>query len=216
MSINVLLADDHTILRDGLAAILSQRENFTVVGQAGNGREAVRLCREKHPDIVVMDINMPELNGVEATRQIQLDWPEIQVIILSMYATKEHIYQAFQAGARGYLLKETSGLEVVDAILAVAEGRRYLSKTLTDQVIEDYVLQREASSTGPLDSLSDREKQVLQLVVEGHSNREIADLLHLAVSTVSTYRSRLMKKLGVDDLAGLVKFAIQHGIIDAG
>lgn len=216
MSINVLLADDHTVLRDGLAAILSQQIGIKIVGQAGNGREAIQLCRVKHPDVVVMDINMPELNGVEATRQIQLDFPEIQVIILSMYATKEHIYQAFQAGARGYLLKETSGLEVVDAIQAVAEGRRYLSKTLTDQVIDNYVLQRDASSTGPLDSLSDREKQVLQLVVEGCSNREIAELLHLAVSTVSTYRSRLMKKLAVNDLAGLVRFAIQHGIIDAG
>lgn len=216
MSINVLLADDHTVLRDGLAAILSHQTDFKIVGQAGNGQEAVRLCRVKHPDVVVMDINMPELNGVEATRQIQLDFPEIQVIILSMYATKEHIYQAFQAGARGYLLKETSGLEVVDAIQAVSEGRRYLSKTLADQMIDNYVLQRDASSTSPLDSLSDREKQVMQLVVEGRSNREIAELLHLAVSTVSTYRSRLMKKLDVEDLAGLVRFAIQHGIIDAG
>ncbi|MDZ7843455.1 MAG: response regulator transcription factor [Anaerolineales bacterium] len=214
MTIEILLADDHQVLREGLKSILEKEPDLKIAGQAGNGRQAVQLCRNLDPDVVLMDINMPELNGVEATREIMRQQKEIQVIILSMYATKEHIYQAFQAGARGYLLKETSGLEVVDAIHEVARGNRFLSKALTEQMIDDYLLVRDpANSASPLDSLSERERQVLGLVAEGKTSKEIASSLHLSLSTVSTYRSRLMKKLGVEDLTELIKFAVEHRLI---
>lgn len=214
MTIEILLADDHQVLREGLKAILEKESDLKIAGQAGNGQEAVQLCRDLDPDVVLMDINMPKLNGVEATREVTQQQKEIGVTILSMYATKEHIYQAFKAGARGYLLKETSGLEVVDAIHEVAQGNRFLSKALTEQMIDDYLLVRDPeNSTSPLDSLSERERQVLGLVAEGKTSKEIARSLHLSLSTVSTYRSRLMKKLGVEDLTELIKFAVEHRLI---
>ena len=216
MTIHVILADDHQVLRESLAAVLERDQGIRVIGQAENGRQVVRLARQLNPDIVLLDIHMPELNGVEAARQITIDLPRIQIIMLSMYATKEHIFQAFQAGARGYLLKETSVTEVIDAIKEVAQGRRYISQALTDTVIDEYFLHRQSSAAiRPLDMLSDRERQILQLVAEGHSSKEIAAMLHLAISTVSTYRSRLMKKLGVEDLAELIRFALEHGVIDS-
>ena len=215
MPIEVILADDHQVLRDSLADVLANDPDLVVVGQAEDGREALHLCRQLKPDVVVMDINMPELNGIEATRQITLDMPDVQIIILSMYATKEHIYQAFQAGARGYLLKETSVQELVEAIKKVAAGNRFLSRTLTETVIDEYFLQRDGKTyLSPLDSLSSRERQIFQLVAEGKSSKEIANTLHLAASTISTYRNRLMKKLGLKDLTALIKFAMETGIID--
>ena len=215
MPIEVILADDHQVLRDSLADVLANDAELVVVGQAEDGREALHLCRQLKPDVVVMDINMPELNGVEATRQITLDMPDVQIIILSMYATKEHIYQAFQAGARGYLLKETSVQELVEAIKKVAAGDRFLSQTLTETVIDEYFLQRDGQTyLSPLDSLSSRERQIFQLVAEGKSSKEIANSLHLAESTISTYRNRLMKKLGLKDLTSLIKFAMEAGVID--
>jgi two-component system, NarL family, response regulator NreC len=216
MEIKVILADDHQVLRESLSVILDQDPGIKVVGQAENGREVVRLCPQLKPDIVVMDINMPELNGVEATRQILIDQPSIQVIMLSMSATKEHIYQAFQAGVRGYLIKESSVMEVIDAIKAVSEGKRYISSQLTDTVIDDYFIKRNGEEhTNPLDRLSSRERQILQLVAEGKSSKAIAELLNLSVSSVSTYRSRLMKKIGLNDLTELIKFAVEYGIIDS-
>jgi DNA-binding NarL/FixJ family response regulator len=215
MDIKVLLADDHQVLRESLAYILEQDPEIQVVGQANSGREVLQLCPRHKPDIVVMDINMPELNGVEATRQILIDQPQIQVIILSMSASKEHIYQAFQAGARGYLIKETSVLEVIGAIKAVIQGKRYISSQMTDTVIDEYFLKRKRDDPQSLlDNLSSRERQILQLVAEGRSSKEIANMLSLSVSSVSTYRSRLMKKLGLHDLTGLIKFAVEHGLID--
>lgn len=215
MPINVILADDHQVLRESLADVLDRDPELVVVGQAEDGQEALCLCRQIKPNIVVMDINMPKLNGVEATRQITLDMPNIQIIILSMYATKEHIYQAFNAGAQGYLLKETSVQELVEAIKTVSAGNRFLSHTLTETVIDEYFLQRDGESLqSPLESLSSRERQILQLVAEGKSSKEIADNLHLAESTISTYRSRLMKKLGLKDLTALIKFAVKLGLID--
>ena len=160
-----------------------------------------------------MDIAMPELNGIEATRQISEACPAVKVIILSMHDSSEHIYQALKAGAKGYLLKESAGKEVVTAVRAVSSGRRYLSDRIEEMVIEDYVLQRDAApQKSPLDKLSDRERQILQLVVEGKSSTEISEILFLSPKTVDTYRSRLMQKLGIRDLPGLVKFAIQHGL----
>ena len=211
-TIKVLLADDHKVLRDSLASVLDKDPQLIVVGQAKDGIEAVRLCKQHKPDVVIMDIHMPKLNGVEAVRQIALDCPFTQSIMLSMYANKEHIYQAFRAGAKGYLLKETSVDELIDAIKSVSEGKRFLSQALADTVIDEYFLKREgAPPSNPVDNLSSRERQVLQLVAEGRSSKEISGLLNLSGSTISTYRSRLMKKLGVNDLTGLIKFAVENG-----
>jgi len=212
MSISVILADDHTIVRDGLRHLLDAQPDIKVIGDAANGREAVQQVVNLHPDIVVMDIAMPELNGIEATRMIVDRCPDTRVIILSMHSTTEHLRRAFKAGADGYLLKESAGNEVVVAVRAVHANHRYLSQKLSDKLINDYgrlALEVE----GPLNQLSPREIEVLQLIVEGKSNNEIADTLCLSPKTIETYRSRLMSKLDIHDLPGLVKFAILHGLI---
>ena len=213
MSITVFLADDHAVVRDGLRFLLEAQPDIRVIGDAANGRDAVRQMTQLYPDVVVMDIAMPELNGIEAARKISRACPSTRVIILSVHSTTEHIFRALQAGARGYLLKESAGIEVVNAVRAVHAGHRYLSQKISDRLVDDYVLQRQAAEAkGPLARLSPREREVLQLVVEGKSNAEIAGMLSLSPKTVETYRSRLMHKLGISDLPSLVKFAIQHGL----
>ena len=213
MAITVFLADDHAVLRDGLRFILEAEGDITVVGHAAGGRKAVREVQQLRPDVVIMDIAMPELNGIEATKQIHETCPFTQVVILSIYASKQHIFQALQAGAQGYLLKESAGQEVVHAIRTVHAGRRYLSQHISAALIDDYVQQRQAVPVkSPLEKLSIRERQILQLVVEGKTSTEIAEILFLSPKTVETYRSRLMQKLGIRNLPSLVKFAIQHGL----
>jgi DNA-binding NarL/FixJ family response regulator len=210
MAISVFLADDHAVVSDGLRFLLEAQQDIRVVGHASTGRDAVRQVVELQPDIVVMDIAMPELNGIEATSMIGAKSPATQVIVLSMHSDAEHIFRALQAGARGYVLKASAGTEVVKAVRTVHAGRRYLSPRIAETVIDDYIRERKTAS--PLDSLSMREKQVLQLFVEGKSTAAIADALALSPRTVETYRARLMQKLGISDLPGLVKFAIQQGI----
>jgi DNA-binding NarL/FixJ family response regulator len=213
MSITVFLADDHAVVRDGLRFMLQAQPDIQVIGAAANGRDALRQVAKLRPDVVVMDIAMPEMNGIEAAWEIGQVCPSTQVVFLSMHATPEHVFRSLQAGARGYLLKESAGIEVVDAVRAVHAGRRYLSAKISDQLVDDYVQRRQASGAkGPLARLSPREWEVLQLVVEGKSSTEIADMLFLSPKTVETYRSRLMQKLGLHDLPSLVKFAIQHGL----
>jgi len=213
MSITVFLADDHAVVCDGLRVLLEAQPDIRVIGDAANGRETVRQVARLCPDVVVMDIAMPEMNGIEAAREIGQVCLSTQVIILSMHSTTEHIFRALQAGARGYLLKESAGIEVVNAVRAVHAGHRYLSQRISDRLIDDYVRQRQdAEARGPLARLSPREREVLQLVVEGKSSAEIAGILSLSLKTVETYRSRLMRKLGISDLPALVKFAIQHGL----
>lgn len=213
MNIKVLLADDHAIVRDGLQALLQAEPGFAVVASAANGREAVSAACALKPDIVVMDIAMPELNGLDAAGQIHRACPGVKIIILSIHATSEHIYQAFRAGAMGYLLKESAGSELVAAARAVSEGRRYLAQRISDTVLEDYLRQRAASSRpSPLESLSEREREVLQLAAEGLSSAGIAARLSLSPRTVETYRSRLMSKLNLHDLPSLIRFAIEHGL----
>jgi DNA-binding NarL/FixJ family response regulator len=211
MPVSVMLADDHAVVRDGLRALLEGGNDLQVVGVAGNGREAVAEALRLRPDIVIMDIAMPELDGVEATRRIVEKSPETRVLILSMYLSAEHIYRALQAGAQGYVLKESAGEEVVDAIRALRAGKRYLSHRITETVIDDYL--REGTNVSPLDSLSLRERDVLQLVVEGRTNAAIAQALSLSPKTVETYRARIMKKLKVRDTVELVKFSMRHGLI---
>jgi DNA-binding NarL/FixJ family response regulator len=205
-----MLADDHSVLRDGVAALLQAQGGMTVVAHAQDGREAVRKATELQPDVVIMDIVMPELDGIEATRLIHDSSVLTQVVILSMSSNTEHIFRALQAGAKGYLLKESAGAELVAAIKSVHAGRRYLSQKITETVVDDYI--REHHPTEPLGKLSNRERQILQLVAEGKSTADIARRLYLSPKTVDTYRSRLMQKLNIDGFAGLVKFAIASGV----
>ena len=211
MNLKVLLVDDHAVMREGLAALLTAA-GIDVIGTASNGREAVHLARELTPDVVVMDISMPDLNGIEAARQIRVRAPSVRVVMLSMHANREHVHQALAAGADGYVLKESAAAEVATAVRAVAAGRRYLSPSIEAAMLEA----GGSAARGPVESLSTRERQVLQLVVEGGSSAEIARTVHLSPKTVETYRSRLMKKLGVHDVTALVKFAVQHGLTPPG
>ena len=213
MTIKVFLADDHTIVRDGLRLLLEAQDDIQVIGDATNGREAAEQVAHLCPDVVVMDIAMPELNGIEATRQIHRTCPATQVLILSMHSTTEHIFRALQAGARGYLMKESAGVEVAQAVRAVHSGHRYLSQKISDKVIDDYVRQRQTiKELSPLTYLTSRERQVLQLIVEGKANLDIAEALSLSPKTIDTYRSRMMRKLGISDMASLVKLAILNGL----
>jgi len=214
MTIKIVLADDHGILRAGLQILLAAQADLTVVGEAANGRMAVQEVIRLQPDIAVLDIAMPELNGIEATRRIHEAWPATQVIILSMHASRDHVYHALQAGARGYILKEAAADELTEAIHTVYAGRRYLSAKVTDELLDDYLQQRApAEKDDVLAQLSSREREVLQLVVEGQSSVTIAETLSLSPKTVDSYRSRLRQKLGFADLPSLVRFAIQQGII---
>ena len=208
--IRVVIADDHSVVRDGLGLLLEAEGDIEVIGGAANGNEVVRLARQTTPDVIVMDVAMPQLNGVEATLLIHEANPSVQVLMLSMHSTAEHIYRALQAGAAGYLLKESAGPEVVAAVRTVYAGRRYLSQKIAETVIDDYI--RERRATSPLDSLSRRERQILQLVAEGRSTADSAKMLCLSPKTVETYRSRMMLKLGVPDFAALVRFAVRHGL----
>jgi DNA-binding NarL/FixJ family response regulator len=213
VSITVFLADDHAVVRDGLRYLLEAQPDIDVVGDASNGRQTLLLVKQICPDVAIMDITMPELNGIDATYQICRDCPSTQVVILSMYSTVEHVNRALSAGALGYVLKESAGIEVVNAVRTVYSGHHYLSQKLSDRLIDDYLHQQESSNKpGPLERLTPREREVLQLVVEGKSSAEIASTLSLSVKTVETYRSRIFHKLDIADLPALVKFAIQHGL----
>ena len=206
---SVLIADDHALFRQGLAALLGDNDNITVLGEAQTGREALARAAELSPDIVIMDLTMPDLNGFDATRTLRERRPDTRVIILSMHADAEYVFRAFQCGASGYLLKDSAVDEILSAIRQVDGGRRFVGAGVSADDGPDGQIDAKRS---PLESLSAREREVLQLVVEGHSSAEIAATVHLSPKTVESYRSRLMKKLGVRDVTALVKFAIQHGI----
>ena len=213
--IKVFLADDHIVVRDGLKYLLEAEPDIEVIGEASNGFEAIKQVSQLKPDVVVMDIAMPSLDGIEATQLIRKTNPSTRVIILSMYGTNEHFFQAFQAGACGFVLKESAGHELLDAVRAAKVGERYLSKKISEIMIEEYIERRIIPEKASLLSrLSPREREILDLVVKGKSSAEIAQILFLSPKTVDTYRSRLMKKLEIDDLPSLVKFAIREGILD--
>jgi len=211
MTIRVLLADDHALMREGLCALLAAISDIEVVGAVRTGREAERQVVQLNPDVVLMDIAMPDLNGIEAARVIHLKSPAVRIVMLSMHATAEYVYRAFEAGACGYLLKEVAVEEVITAVRTVHAGKQYLSPALAESVSHATT----GYARGPVDSLSVRERQVLQLVVEGRTSSEIASMIHLSPKSVETYRSRLMTKLGVRDLPSLVKFALEHGLTSA-
>ena len=210
MGIRVLIADDHAVVAEGLQHLVGAQEDMEVVGLAENGREAVRSAVQMQPDIVLMDHGMPILNGTEATRLIRERCAQTRVIMLSMYSDAVHVYRALQAGAAGYIIKRSVAKELVDAVWAVHRGGRYMSKHLADVII-DHVVHHSAPDD-PLERLSSRERQVLQMLAEGHSVSVIASMLSLSPKTVETYRARMMEKLGIYELAGLVRFAIQQGV----
>lgn len=210
MPIKILIADDHGVVAEGLKHLIEAQPDMQVVGTVGDGREAVRLAREAQPDVVLMDLSMPELNGADATRAILERDSRCRVIVLSMYAEREYVRRALKAGASGYVVKRSAAKEVVDAIRAVYAGQRYLSPRVADVMIDDYTAE---DKQDPLARLSAREREVLQLLAEGRTGAEIAARLALSQKTVETYRARLVEKLGIRDVAGLVKFAIQRGIV---
>lgn len=209
MTTTIFIADDHAIMREGLAQLLQSHAGFEIVGSAGNGRETVSQVLKLRPQVVIMDISMPDMNGIEAARQIRDGAPEIRVVILSMHSTAEHVFHALEAGVRGYILKESAGQDIVHAVQVVQAGRRFLSPKVAS-IVADQIVQRPGIS--PLGSLSKREREILQLVAEGHSSAEIGSVLHISSKTVDTYRSRLMQKLNVEEVTALVKFAIQNGV----
>jgi DNA-binding NarL/FixJ family response regulator len=211
MTISVLIADDHAVVAEGLRHIVEAQPDIRVLACLQDGRGAVRAAASLKPDIVLIDHSMPLLNGTEATRLIRERSANTRVIILSMHSDQVHVLRALQAGASGYVVKRSAAKEVVNAIRAVHRGRRYLSEELVDLVLSHVA--DKAAAENPLDRLSSRERQVLQLLAEGRSVAEIAGVLSLSVKTVETYRARMMEKLDIHDLAALVKFAIQHGIV---
>lgn len=212
MSIRIMIADDHAVVRDGLKMILESEEDMQIVTLAADGREAVTLAAEHQPHVIIMDISMPGLNGIEAARLIRERLPAVKVLVLSMHHSTEHIYRALQAGAQGYLLKESAGSEVVTAVRAVMKGNRFFGKGV-EQPLEEPPGKGRTFRKSPIDSLSSREREILQGVVEGKTSVEIAEVLSLSPKSVETYRSRLMLKLGVANIPTLVRFALQHGII---
>jgi two-component system response regulator NreC len=212
--IRVVLADDHRMMREGIRALLEHQKDIQVVGEAADGRDAVRLAAQLSPDVVVMDVSMPLLNGIEATRQIRRDSPDVAVLILTVHESEDYVAQLLAAGANGYIIKRAAGDELISAIHAVDQGEAFLYPSVAKVVIEDYVRRlKEGEGLGAQDVLTDREREVLQLIAEGYTNREIADLLHLSIKTVQNHRSKIMNKLDLHDRGELVKYAIQQGII---
>jgi DNA-binding NarL/FixJ family response regulator len=210
MPIRVLIADDHSVVAEGLRHLVEAERDIEVVACVGDGREAVQQARDTQPDVVLMDLSMPELNGADATRAILQRDPKCRVIVLSMYSQREYVRRALKAGAAGYVVKRSAAKEVVEAIRAVHAGQRYLSPRVADVVLEDY---SDEKQDDPLTRLSAREREVLQLLAEGRTGAQIAERLSLSQKTVETYRARLVEKLGIRDLAGLVRFAIQKGLV---
>jgi DNA-binding NarL/FixJ family response regulator len=210
MTISVLLLDDHAVVRDGLAALLAAQPDLRVVASFAGAPDALRFVAQSPPDVAVLDIALAGVDGIEAAKRIHDQWPETHILMLSMHASPEFVYQALRAGALGYVLKESAGDEVVAAVRAVYAGRRFLSEKISARALDDYV--RERGPDHPLERLSPRERQVLKLIVEGNTSNEVAAMLGVSSKSVDTYRSRLMAKLGIEDLPALVKFAIRHGM----
>lgn len=207
MSVKVMLVDDHAIVRDGLQMLINTQKDMRVVAGVGDGLSALEAVEALGPDVVVMDISMPGMNGIETLRALLGRQPELKVIILTMYESSEYVSQAFKAGALGFLLKKSAGIEIIKAIRGVAGGDRYYGRGVENLLSDDTL-----GDEDPYETLSNREKQILKLVADGKTSREIADILFISAKSVETYRSRFMRKLGIDNIAGVVKFALRRGI----
>jgi DNA-binding NarL/FixJ family response regulator len=210
--LRVVLVEDHALVRAGIRSLLEKLADLEVVAEAGDGRAALSLIAEHQPDVVLMDIKMTGLNGLEATARIMRDFPGVRVVILSMYANEEYVIQALRAGASGYLLKDAGTAELEVAVRAAARGETYLSPAISRRMIQDY-LEVVGGEGGALEQLTPRQREVLQLVAEGHSVKEIAQILHVSVKTVETHRAQLMERLDIHDVAGLVRYAIRVGLV---
>lgn len=210
--IRVLLADDHGLVRAGIRSLLDQVETLTVIGETGDGRAVLKLVKEHQPDIVLLDIAMPSLNGLEVAARISRDYPDTRAIMLSMHANEEYVLQALRAGASGYLLKDAATAELEIAIRSVVHGKTYLSPSISKTVIDEY-LDNNTRARSPLERLTARQREILQLVAEGHTTRQIADMLSVSVKTVETHRAQLMDRLEIRDVPGLVRYAIRTGLI---
>jgi two-component system response regulator NreC len=212
--IRIALADDHKLMRSGLRVLLEQQPDLTVVGEASDGREAVALVASQRPDVLVMDIGMPSLNGIEAAAQITQSNPEAAIVMLSMHSDESYVLRALKAGAKGYLLKDSAEADLIRAVRAVAEGKSFFSPAVSKVLLDDYVRKLKRSGTeDPYDLLTPREREVLQLVAEGKSNKEVAQLLNLSVYTVETHRSNIMEKLNLHGVPELILYAVRKGII---
>jgi DNA-binding NarL/FixJ family response regulator len=212
--LRIVIGDDHTLVRQGLRKILEEQQGWEVVGETGDGRQAVKETLAQQPDVAILDIGMPLLTGIEATRQIVRRLPTIGVLILSMHADEAYITQALQAGARGYLLKDSADTDLIRAVGAVAAGKSFFSPAVSSVMLDDYV--RHLANKGIVDrydSLSEREREIFQLVAEGHSNKAIADLLSVSPATVETHRAHILQKLDVHNTAELVLYAVRKGVI---
>jgi DNA-binding NarL/FixJ family response regulator len=210
--IRILIADDHALVRAGIRALAQKIAGIEVVAEAADGRDALALTKLHQPDIVLMDISMPGLNGLEAAARAAKDFPSVRILILSAHADEEHVCQALRAGAAGYLLKDAGTAELEIALRAVARGETYLSPAVSKHVIADYI-RRTGGESGSLELLTPRQREVLQLIAEGHTTKEIARTLHLSDKTVETHRMQLMERLDIHDVAGLVRYAIRVGLV---
>ncbi|MBI4443253.1 MAG: response regulator transcription factor [Acidobacteria bacterium] len=212
--IHILLADDHRIVRQGLRRILEEHPQMEVVAEASDGREAVQLAMEKKPDVVVMDIAMPQLNGMEAARQILRRLPATKILVLSMYSDESYVVQVLEAGAKGYLLKDSADAELVEAVQAVSNGKSFFSPLISRILLDEYVRQlQEKKVTDRYELLTEREREILQLIAEGKTSREIAELLNISVSTVDTHRGHIMEKLDLHNPYEVVLYAVRKGLI---
>ena len=212
MAIKILLADDHAIVRHGLAESIQKQEDMEVVGQAKNGLAAIDMVREMTPDVVVMDISMPDINGMDATREILRDFPEIKIIALSMHSAKKFVREMFKAGASAYLLKDCEFDELANAIRTVMKGKSYISPEITDVVVDSYIRTSTEDKSSVFSDLTKREREVLQLMAEGKTTKQIGLKLHISPKTVEAHRLRVMEKLDIDNVAQLTKYAIQEGL----
>jgi DNA-binding NarL/FixJ family response regulator len=213
--IRILLADDHAVLRSGLRALLERHEDIAVVGEATDGRELVQMAVKLEPDVVITDIGMPNLNGTEATAQITAKHPNVKVIMLSMHSDEAYVLRALKAGARGYLLKESSSeADLITALRAVHSGKAYFSPAISALLVEDYVRQlRDKDEVDSYELLSPREREILQLIAEGNSNKDIANLLNLSLYTVETHRGNILQKLNLHSVPELILYAVRKGVI---
>lgn len=212
MNIKVLIADDHQIVREGLRSMLEKEPGIKVVGEAEDGRKTLRLAQELTPDVIIMDVAMPDLNGIEATRQIVTEFPKIKVIALSMHDDRRFVLNMLKAGAKGYLLKDSAFKDLANAIRAVVANKTYLSSEIADIVVKDYVSSSSADESSAFSLLSPREREVLQLIAEGKTTNQISEHLHISIKTVETHRAQLMTKLKVKGVAELTKYAIREGL----